>query len=122
MTQKYILYINFLGKLTDGRKFDSSRDRNKPFDFQLGVGQVIQGWDEGVAGMCVGEQRTLIIPPGKRILNQEIWRPKIIPHKLKFLDWVVPIILKYILLDKKDCTNTLLWSKTTLTTGVDPPL
>ena len=38
--------------------------RNKPFDFTLGVGQVIQGWDEGVAGMCVGEQRTLIIPPG----------------------------------------------------------
>jgi len=57
------LSMHYTGKLTDGLKFDSSRDRNKPFDFTLGVGQVIQGWDEGVAGMCVGEQRTLIIPP-----------------------------------------------------------
>merc|ERR1711935_821192 len=57
------LSMHYTGKLIDGRKFDSSRDRNKPFDFTLGVGQVIQGWDEGVRGMCVGEKRTLIIPP-----------------------------------------------------------
>jgi len=57
------LSMHYTGRLAEtGRKFDSSLDRNRAFDFTLGVGQVIQGWDEGVAGMCVGERRTLIVP------------------------------------------------------------
>lgn len=46
-----------------GRKFDSSKDRNDPFDFELGAGMVIRGWDEGVQGMQVGGTRVLVIPP-----------------------------------------------------------
>jgi FKBP-type peptidyl-prolyl cis-trans isomerase FkpA len=54
--------VHYTGRLTNGTKFDSSRDRGQPFSFPLGQGRVIQGWDFGVAGMQVGGQRELTIP------------------------------------------------------------
>jgi FKBP-type peptidyl-prolyl cis-trans isomerase len=54
--------VHYVGTLTTGSKFDSSRDRGRPFSFKLGAGQVIQGWDQGVAGMKIGETRKLTIP------------------------------------------------------------
>jgi FKBP-type peptidyl-prolyl cis-trans isomerase len=55
--------VHYTGWLENGTKFDSSKDRNDPFEFKLGAGQVIRGWDEGVAGMKVGGIRRLTIPP-----------------------------------------------------------
>ena len=55
--------VHYTGTLTDGTKFDSSKDRDVPFSFNLGKGEVIQGWDQGVAGMKVGGVRILTIPP-----------------------------------------------------------
>ena len=62
--------VHYTGWLKDGSKFDSSLDRGQPFQFRLGAGRVIKGWDEGVVGMNIGSKRKLIIPPhlgyGKR--------------------------------------------------------
>jgi len=55
--------VHYVGTLTNGTKFDSSRDRGKGFAFRLGAGQVIKGWDQGVAGMKIGQIRKLTIPP-----------------------------------------------------------
>ena len=55
--------VHYSGFLTDGTKFDSSVDRGQPFQFKIGVGQVIKGWDEGVMSMAIGGKRKLIIPP-----------------------------------------------------------
>jgi FKBP-type peptidyl-prolyl cis-trans isomerase len=57
-----VAVVHYTGWLTDGTKFDSSRDRGQPFSFPIGKGQVIPGWDEGVAGMKVGGRRKLVIP------------------------------------------------------------
>ena len=60
------IQVHYTGTLfANGNKFDSSHDRGRPLPLTLGVGQVIKGWDEGLQGMCVGEKRTLTIPPSK---------------------------------------------------------
>lgn len=55
--------VQYTGLLTNGTRFDSSLDRNQPIDFRIGAGQVIKGWDEGIAQLRVGDHATLIIPP-----------------------------------------------------------
>eukprot|EP00092_Neocalanus_flemingeri_P052589 GFUD01061543.1.p1 GENE.GFUD01061543.1~~GFUD01061543.1.p1 ORF type:complete len:220 (+),score=74.74 GFUD01061543.1:29-688(+) len=57
-----MLSMHYTGTLEDGKQFDSSLDKSEPFQFQIGVGQVIRGWEEGVLGMCEGEKRKLTVP------------------------------------------------------------
>lgn len=64
--------VNYLGTLENGKKFDSSYDRNQPFTTQIGVGQVIKGWDEGIVGMKVGGKRKLTIPPALGYGSQDM--------------------------------------------------
>ncbi|HZF07683.1 MAG TPA: FKBP-type peptidyl-prolyl cis-trans isomerase [Thermoanaerobaculia bacterium] len=67
-----IVSVHYTGWLTNGTKFDSSLDRKQAFSFKLGAGQVIEGWDKGVAGMKVGGKRKLTIPPGLGYGSQSV--------------------------------------------------
>ncbi len=67
-----IVSVNYTGTLENGKKFDSSYDRNQPFSFNLGAGQVIEGWDKGVAGMKIGGKRKLVIPPALAYGSQDV--------------------------------------------------
>ncbi len=71
--------VHYTGTLADGSKFDSSRDRSKPFVFKIGVGQVIRGWDEGVMGMTKGERSVFTITPDYAYGDQGF--PPVIPPK-----------------------------------------
>ncbi len=78
--------VQYTGTLENGKKFDSSYDRSEPFLFKLGVGEVIKGWDEGVAGMKVGGKRKLIIPASLGYGAQNVGNGLIPPNSVLLFD------------------------------------
>lgn len=84
--------MHYLGTLEDGKKFDSSYDRGQPFETEIGVGQVIKGWDEGVPGMKIGGKRKLTIPYDMAYGERGI--PGVIPPKATLIFEVELIDIK----------------------------
>ncbi|KAL1936750.1 hypothetical protein VTP01DRAFT_884 [Rhizomucor pusillus] len=87
------LSMHYVGTLfSNGQKFDSSRDRNQPFEFTLGRGTVIKGWDQGLKNMCIGEKRRLVIPPdlayGERGVGSAIPGGSTLVFEVELLDIV----------------------------------
>ncbi|XP_076351156.1 peptidyl-prolyl cis-trans isomerase FKBP2-like [Tachypleus tridentatus] len=87
-----ILSVHYRGSLADGREFDSSYNQTEPFQFQLGAGQVIKGWDQGLISMCEGEMRRLIIPP--HLGYGDFGAGEIIPPKATLIFEVVLLEIK----------------------------
>lgn len=78
--------MHYTGTLTNGKKFDSSRDRGKPFTFTLGAGEVIKAWDQGVARMKVGDRVELTCPPGLAYGSQGVGNGLIPPNSTLIFD------------------------------------
>jgi FKBP-type peptidyl-prolyl cis-trans isomerase len=80
------VFVHYTGRLTDGKKFDSSVDRGEPIDFVLGQGRVIKGWEKGIVGMKLGERRQLTIPPELGYGSKSVGNGLIPPNSVLLFD------------------------------------